>query len=355
MSAILPPKYNYIDLFKDLLDLSSDETRANLLYIGDYQSNADQLDYVCIWTSLAATITQAAFEIELEFKRGNSKECGILLPKPGIPLFLINNTHLTNNFWYEVTYRSLRVLDSIYKTVHALYFTGNNLDTYPHKGTSSLSGADERYIKELEDSLGCHRIIHFFMAEFIEDCPLQKMIENDMGYTSDDIIYDINRIHILLAFLMAYRAFKYQEYKTAAEYFQTALNGWKTTKLKKQDKLGPNFKQLCNRCIYVSLGHYHLSSPDAHTKYAYIKKYFTIAVNDYDYQDPEKQVQKVTQMMKSSCLPQKHQDEDSLLAQVEEEIQNLIKQTTKTNTTEDEVVGITGTNPAEKFPFIVKQ
>jgi hypothetical protein len=140
-----------------------------------------------------------------------------------------------------------------------------------------------------------------------------------------------------------------------------SLNSWKHIKLKKKDKLGPNFGQLCNRCIYVSLGYYHLLSPDAHTKYAYVKKYFTIAVNDYDYQDPEKQVQKVTQMMKSSCLPQKHQHEDSLLAQVEEEIQNLIKQTTTTTTkttdcSDDEtVVDIEGNNPAKKFPFIVKQ
>lgn len=347
MTAILPPKYNYIDLFKDLLDLSNPETRANLLYIGDYQRNADEVDYVGIWTSLAVTLTEAVLDSHEQFEMGKLARPGIWLPGPGIPLFMIGK-HLTNNFWYEVTYRSLRALDMVYKFVQDSYF--NSTRSFPHIECNQQQHINHDVpIDNLLNSLGCHRIIHYFM----NNTPLQKMIQDDLGYTMDDMNYDIARVHILVAFLLAYRAFNVQEYQYAAEYFQTALTMWKQTKIKKSDKLGTNFDVLCHRCIYVSLGYYNLSLPDAHTKYALIKRYFTVAVTEYGYQDPQGQIQKITQMIKSSCLPQKQQDGASLDLLVQQEINNLIKQTEKEENTT--TTTITGSNPGEKFPFIIKK
>lgn len=327
--AILPDKYNYIDLFKDVLDLSSKETRANLLYIGDYQRNANERDYASIWTSLAVTLTEAAMEGD------------VYLPKPGIPLFRINDTHLTNNFWYEVTYRSLRLLDLTYGCIKSTYFNHNGDAPFPHKGIH-VCNSDENMIQWLEDSFGCHRIIQYFM----ENTELQKMIEKDMGYTADDMTYDINRIHILYAFIHAYRLFNAEEYQLAARYFKQSLDLWNQTKLEKKDKLGLCFGDVCVRCIRVSLGYYHLSSPDAHTKYALAHTYFVYAKSYLGYQDPQGQIPKVQQMMKSSCLPQKQKDAASLSEEIENEINNLIK-----HEKEKELTLLTGSNPADKFPF----
>lgn len=334
--AILPDKYNYVDLFKDLLDLSSPETRANLLYIGDYQRTSSDLEYVCIWTSLAVTITEEAIERD------------IYLPKPGMPLFLINE-HITNNFWYEVTYRSLRILDDCYGAFTDLFFH-SPLDTpYPHKGSSHRFD-DTIIYNNIADSFGCHRIVKFYM----ENTELQNMIEKDMGYTPDDLIYDLNRLHIVYAFLHAYKLFNdEQQYKQAAIYFKQSYDLWKQTKLKKKDKLGSNFDTICNRCIHVSLGYHHLSSTDAHTKYTLVEKYFDVAVQLFNYEDPDKQRVKVQQMMKSSCLPQRNsKDTASLLQEMEKEINNLISNTNNNNNEETTALAeLEGSNPADKYPF----
>lgn len=308
---------------------SNPEVKANLEYISNVEENGDTVDYVSIWISLAYTL----------FEHLNSQ---ILLPDPpGLPLFICKKgdlTFKTNNHWTEVVYRSVRVLTIQYKKFQSWFQSlPNSGNSLPNSGNSMFFIGDLK--ADLARAIGCHRMVGCLLDQF-----LKGTVDVDLDYDLKQCEYDIKKSQIMLLFLEGLSIMNSNNnYKKAANCFEVVAHDASELKISKEDYIAPNFGETAMRCCYVAFGYHYL----ALQKYSAAERFFIIAVNEYNWLDPENMVQTTNKLKLSSILPHPVFDGNACMkdiVQLNEKDESILKVTN-------------GLNPIEQLgcPFIVKQ
>lgn len=163
-------KNDLLQLFEDVIDCTAPETRANLRFISTNDENVrDSAEYAQIWCSLATTLFEAhesKIEINLPFE---------------LPFFVIAD-HKTHIYWYEVIYRSLRIIKAIWNEKVRKIASPSMilLDAY----TSHLPDWSAIHL-ECTAILGVQRIVVSILETF-----MKGYADEDMGYNAEDALKD---------------------------------------------------------------------------------------------------------------------------------------------------------------------
>lgn len=331
--------YDFVSLFRTVLDQSKPSTKACLRYISDPDTNGDTVTYVCIWLSLASTFNDYT----------NQYDTDLYLPEPGMPLFMIDTgtkgIYKTHMFWYEIVYRSIRVVDEQYTLFRKWYnectnthnlwpvVAGSNTPMYYDAAPGSHGPLDT-----IGQVIGAHRIVGLAVEQLLHD-----LVDVDMGYTTALCDYDIKRMQMIYAFMLGLKQISFNDI-VFARFFKTARDLYTSLNIDtkhKEDAL-PDFINICNRCIHVYLARHHLTTNKK--RYALIQKHLVLAVNMYKWLDPLDEVTKVTLLKANSVLPQ----------EAEASSQECEKEITLLNN-EDIIINtyLLGKDIFKDYPFVV--